>query len=84
MIRISPDDRSYQGEPVHDLRDLRQMFTDLNSGNGGGDRFEFAANLGWGIHLQIEHVLMGRPTRQEDHDNGFVGLSDPGFGFGLE
>src|SRR5437764_4695786 len=60
------------------------MLADLDSRDGGGNRFELAADFRRRVHFEIENVLMRRPAGQENHDDRFVRTADAGLGFGLE
>jgi hypothetical protein len=44
------------------------MFTDLDAGDGGGDRGKLATIFGWCLWFEIESVLMSRSTAKEDED----------------
>jgi hypothetical protein len=50
----------------------------LDARHAGGDRGELAADFGGGVHLQVVHVLVGRPAAEVDHDHGFVRILDAG------
>jgi len=60
------------------------MLADVDAGDGGADRVEFAANPGGGVGLQIDHVLVRRPAGQEDHDDRLVRAGDARLGLGAE
>ena len=56
----------------------RQVLADLDAGDVRGDRLELAADLGRGVRLEVEHVLVRRPAGQEDHDDRLVRAADAG------
>jgi len=62
-------DRAQRNTVVHDFRQARHVFADLDAGNAGVDWLKLAANFGGRIHFQIVHVLMGRRADQIDHDH---------------
>jgi len=87
MVAVAADDGADDGILVGQLRQLRQMLADLDARDVGGDGLELTADLRRGVHLQVEHVLMARSARQEDHDDRLVlvaGRTDAGRGLGLE
>src|SRR6266567_1177640 len=60
------------------------MLANLDAGNFGIDRLELAANFRRRVLLEIEHVLVGRPARQKDHDDRLVRLADAGLCLGAQ
>jgi len=72
------DDRSQWHALVHDLGHVRHVFTDLDTIDVGLDGIEFTTDLGRGIRFQIVHVLVRWGTYQVNHDDGLVGILDPG------
>ena len=76
MLVPRPDQRADDSELIHHLREPRHQLADLYSGHVGRDRLEFPANLGRRIRLEIEHVLVRRPSRQVDHDDRLMGRAD--------
>ena len=87
VVAVAAHDGSDDGILVRELREPRKVLADLDAGDVGGDGFEFAADLRRGVHLQVEHVLMARSARQEDHDDRLVlvaGRTDAGRRLGLE
>src|ERR1700722_15070461 len=85
MAAASTDDGADDGTLVHARSDLRKHLANLDAGDLGGDRFELAANLGWGLGLDLPHVLVGRAAAQEDVDDRFVpARRGAGASFGAE
>ena len=66
------DERADKSELVRHFRHERKLFTDLNAGNIGSYRAELATELRRSVGLEIPHVLMRRPAREENHDNRLV------------
>ena len=60
------------------------MLADLNPCNIGGDRTKLAANLDWGIHFEVEHILVRGTTRQINHDHRFIGTTNLVLGLGTK
>ena len=60
-----PDDRQF----IHHPRHARHKLADLDTGHVGSDRAELTTNFRRRLGLEIEHVLVWRPSRQEDHDD---------------
>ena len=56
---------------VHALGHSRQVLTNVQTGNGGGDRLELASNLGRRCRLEVEGVQMARATVIENEDSVF-------------
>ena len=61
-----------EGAAVHLLRQARQVFRQLQSGDAGGDRLELAADLGGRLRLHVPHVEM-TGTAVEEKENTVVG-----------
>ena len=78
VAAFRPDQGADGGEPIHALSDPRQVFADLHAGEVRGDRLEFAADFRRRVHFQVDHVLVGRATRQEDHDDRLLGIGPTG------
>ena len=72
MLIEAAMERANDGKLFHHRCEARQMFADLDAGDARGDRPKAPADLGWGLHLQVEHVLVRRAPRQIDHDHGLV------------
>ena len=53
---------------------LRQVLAELDAGHVRRDRLELAADLGRGVGLEVERVLVGQPAGQVDHDDRLVRL----------
>ncbi len=66
------DDRADGDQLVHQAGDPRKMLADFDAAHVGFDRLELAADFRGGLHLQVEEILVGRPARQEDHDDRLV------------
>ena len=49
----------------------RHVLADMGAGDLGGNRLEFAADVGRRIGLGIPDIDVARPALQEDHDHGF-------------
>lgn len=62
-------DRPHNRQLVGDLRQLRHQLADLDPRHIGGDRAKLPADLRGRIGLEVDHVLVRRPARQEDHDH---------------
>src|SRR5262245_15580950 len=75
------DDRTHEHALVGDTGDLRERFANLNAGNFGGDRLEFAAYFLGCVGLEVPHVLMRRPAAQENIDYGLVRMRAAGHRF---
>ena len=60
------------------------MFANLDAGNAGGNRFEFASDFRGRIHLEVEDVLVRGAAREENHDDRLVRAADARLRFGLE
>ncbi len=84
VVVQSTDYRTDDRELVHLRGEERQVFANLDSRNFRGDGLELAANFRRRIHLQIEHVLMRRAARQENHDDSFVRASRAAQRFSLQ
>lgn len=74
VVRVAADD----GELVGDLGAVGAVFGELNTGEGGGDRVERAADFGGGIGLRIPHVLLRRSAFEKDKDARFRSSSASG------
>ncbi len=72
MIVLIAHQRADNNKLVHDLRQLRKGFADLNARNASRDRLPRPGDFLWGIGLQIEHVLMRRAADQVNQDYGLV------------
>jgi hypothetical protein len=57
---------------LHELRQLREMFADLNAWHGSGDRLEFAGIFGARLH--VEGVFVGRSAVHPQKNAGFMPL----------
>jgi hypothetical protein len=66
------DQRSNYDTFIHASRNLGKGLANLDTGNIGRDRLEFAPDFRGSVWLEVEHVLMGRTTTQENVDYGFV------------
>ena len=80
----APHDRTNQHELVHDRREPGQQLANVDARHGRGDRPEPAADLGRSAWLEVVEVEVGRPTRQEDHDDRLVRMHRAGHSLGLE
>ena len=60
------------------------MLANLDAGNFGADRLEFAPDLRRRVLLEIEHVLVRRSARQEDHDDRLMRFADAGLRLGAQ
>src|SRR5438876_9648551 len=60
------------------------MLANLDAGNFGIDRLELAANFRRRVLLEIEHILVRRPTRQKDHDDRLVRFANAGLRLGAQ
>jgi len=72
VVWVGPYDGSNDGKAIHHVRHFGEKFADLDSWDLGRNRFELASDLGWGVHFQIEHILVRRPPREKDHNDRFV------------
>ena len=70
------DQRADQHELVHQAGRAREQLGNLDSGHVRRDWLHHATNLARRVELQIEHVLMRRPARQEDVDDRLVRTPD--------
>ena len=52
-----------------DRGDLRKQLADVDARDVRGDRSMRPGDFGGRVRLQVEHVLVRRPTRKEDHDH---------------
>ena len=75
-----PDHRVAMGLPGQQ----GQVLAHLEARHGGRDGPELAADLGRGVHLEVEGVLVRRPTRQIHHDDGLVVGPESGGGLGAQ
>ena len=82
MPILGSDDGPDGDQLVHVARQTRQQFANFNTGYTGLDGVEFTANLAHRLHLQIIHVLMGRPSRHVNHDHCLVPQSATFSGLG--
>jgi hypothetical protein len=64
--------------------ETRQVLTNLNARDVGGDGFELATDIRWGVHFEVEGILMPDASREVDHDDGFVAITHTSPGFGGE
>ena len=64
-VRHRPD----QTRLVHELRGVWQVLADLQARQRCADRLELAADFDRRMRLQIEHVLLTRPTEQIEQDH---------------
>ena len=70
---------------VHDPGEPRHVLADLDARDVGRDRLELPADLRWGVHLQVVHVLVAGGPAHVDHDHrlvrpaagGLLGGEDP-------
>ena len=76
--RRESNERANEGELIKHRRHTGHQFGDLDARNIGGDRLELAADLRGSIRLEIDHIQVGRPSRQIDHDHRLVRTADPG------
>ena len=60
------------------------MLAEVHPRDLAGDRLELAADSGGSVRLQVNHVLVRRSTRQEDHDHGLVRPASARGGLGRE
>ena len=58
------------GHVMHDLGRVGQMFTHLDAGYRGGNRFEFSAHLLGCIRFHVEGIEVTGPPVVENHDAG--------------
>jgi hypothetical protein len=84
VTALGVDHRADDGELVHHAGHSWEFFANLNSGHVGRDGLEFPANVRRGVWLQVEHILMGRTTGEQDVDDRFVGPAGSGTVFGLQ
>ena len=52
------------------------MLADLDSRDVRRDRLKLTPDFRRRVHLQVEHVLMGRRPTQVDHDDGLAQIVD--------
>jgi hypothetical protein len=78
------DQRANHGALVHDGGKFWEIFADFKSWEVGFDGFELATDIGWGIHFEVEGILMPDASREVDHDDGFVAIAHTSPGFGSE
>ena len=81
-VLVGGDDRANDGQLVPHAGLARHEFADLDAGDVGLDRAEFAAIFHRSIGLQIVHVHVGRPTGQIDHDRRLLRGAAGGRGLG--
>ena len=60
--------RADEAQLVCPLRQQRQVFADLQAGDGRRDRLELAAIHVRRIRLHVPGILLGRPAPHEEHD----------------
>ncbi len=84
MVAVGPDDGADERAFVHQPGDFRQMLANLDVLDAGGDRLELPTHFARRVHLQIKHVLMRRPARQENHDDRLVRTTNAGLRLGAE
>ena len=80
VIGLISDERADHGKFIGHLRQPRKCFANLESGYVRRDRPPRAGNFFWRQGLQVEHVLVGRPTDQVDHDHRLDRTTGPGRG----
>ena len=80
VIGLISDERADHGKFIGHLRQPRKCFANLESGHVRRDRPPRAGNFFWRQGLQVEHVLVGRPTDQVDHDHRLDRTTGPGRG----
>ena len=81
MRPVAADDRADRHELVHHSRNPREQLADLDPRHVRLDGLELAADLARRIRLDIPHVLMRRPARQEDVDDRLVRSARARLGF---
>jgi len=72
MFVLGPDERADDGKAVHLLRQLGEVFADLDAGDGGLDGREFPTDFHRCVRFQIPDIEVGRATGEEDHDDRLV------------
>ena len=82
VVRPGPHERDL----VHRLRQERQLLAELQAGDARADGLVVAADLGRGVRLRVEAVVVRQPAAEEDEDDGLGprALSLLGAGLGLE
>ena len=70
LHRLDELQRADQGQLVGDLRLERHVFTDVEAGDAGLDRFELSPVLDRRIRLEVVHVEVAGATGEADHDDG--------------
>ena len=64
--------RPHNSELVHALGKKWHVFADVDSRNVRTNGLKLSSILDRSVGLQVNHVLMGRPAGQEDHDDRLV------------
>jgi hypothetical protein len=86
LVEIVPslgvDHGPNDGELVHHLGHARHVLTDLDAWYVGAYGLKFAPNAGWGVGLQVHHVVMWRPAGKEHVDDRLVRTSNARNPFG--
>jgi len=76
------DQGANHGALVHDGGKFWEIFADFQTGEVGFDGFELATDIGWGIHFKVEGILMPDASREVDHYDGFMAITNASPGFG--
>ena len=84
VVSSRTDHRADDGEFVHHRCQPRHQFADLDAGHIRGNRLELSPHLARRVGLQIDHVLVGRSSRQINHDHGLLARRRAGGLFGPE
>ena len=88
LIRImgvtSSDHGTDDGDFVHVAGNARQQLADMNSGDSGLRRPEFAPDFFGSVDLDVIHVLVRRAATQVNHDHRLVATPDSGIRFRLQ
>src|SRR5215203_386539 len=84
MIVLRSDHAANERELVRHPGHQRKVLANFDARDIGTDWFEFAADLGRRIHLEVERILVRWPTREINHDDRFVGASKARRRFGLK
>ena len=68
VVVVAVRDRANDGVLLGEFAEPRQMLGDRDAGYGGGGRFEFAANLGRRVGLEVQSFKVRRPAVVEDQN----------------
>ncbi len=87
VSRVVVAERANDGDAFAECREVPKMFADLQTGSGGGDRAEFAANFSGSVGFEIESIELAgaAPHKQQQAAAGTTeawGVQDSGVGSG--